>query len=81
MRDANTDFLRAKCSHIEGAWKPAETETTSFKEALSWTKDLNLNRNIFSKLIPKTLVEACKKIEGAAFFNYIVLDCIHLSKH
>lgn len=58
IRDSHGDFVRAICSHIEGAWQPRDAEALSLKEALSSAKSLNLHHCIF-ETDSKTLVEAC----------------------
>lgn len=65
---------------MEALYQPWEAEALGLKEALSWVKDLDYRRCIF-ETDAKALADACKGVQGRAYFHSIVLDCIELCKH
>lgn len=66
IRDEDGRFIRGRCSRIEGNWRANEAEALSLKEALSWAKDLGLDRCVFES-DSQQLVEACN---GAEFLDF-----------
>ena len=74
VRNAQGEFVGARCKRIEGSWCSKEAEAISLKEALGWTKALNLHLCIF-ETDSKVLAMACNGRGGDAYFNTIVSYC------
>lgn len=58
IRDDHGNFLRAKCSTVDGRRQPREAEALSLKEALSWVKTWRTSKCIFetdAKLLMDTI--------------------------
>ncbi|KAK1400059.1 hypothetical protein POM88_009922 [Heracleum sosnowskyi] len=47
IRNSQGHFIGARCGRIRGSWSPKEAEALSLREALMWTKKLNLDCCIF----------------------------------
>lgn len=80
VRNAQGEFVGARCKRIGESWCPKEAEAISLKEALSWTKSLNLHHCIF-ETDPKVLPITCNGRGGDAYFDTIVSDCKRELKH
>ncbi|XP_074356208.1 uncharacterized protein LOC141695901 [Apium graveolens] len=80
IRNEHGDFVRARNQRIEAVYQPREAEALGLKEALSWVKSFGYKKCVF-ETYAKMLAEACKKIEGRAYFHSIVSCCIDLFEH
>lgn len=80
VRNEFGDFVRARVQRIAATMLPREAEAISLKEALSWTKSLNIKKCVF-ETDAKMLAYACEGVQGRSFFHTIVLDCVEYYKH
>ncbi|XP_074328096.1 uncharacterized protein LOC141666009 [Apium graveolens] len=80
IRDSQAKFVGARGRKIAGAWKPREAETMALKEALSWVMAEGYNPCVF-ETDSYELATACNGRPGEAYFETIVMDCIHILKH
>lgn len=74
VRNSHGQFIGVRCRQVIGNWSPKETEAISLREALLWTKMLQVDFCEF-ETDSHVLDSACYEEDGSSYFNTIVGDC------